>query len=343
MRKTLQYAAGYLKDILVSETYEAYEINPIYANDLSEENIRKGVLAVRAFLVRIYDALYAKGEIYDHGKKDAHEYANRTSLLVHYPFLNTVKIILMNIGYSGILAEDAQSIICENTIFNEKVSGAKNLECLRFLADCGLCVEGMDINNKKQKLTDIQTIKISYPDDPMMLTGLKVMATAEREHGTLVNQDIFLRCDYRVLKKETTDVFFVMQDMIRPLSSEIQDFIQELHYRYLNKGLNCIVEIKGFHIYIMYCYKRKVVWGLNASLNTGYHINVKPTKTEEYTDSIKTFSPILQDLIAKGYGCGRKREIGRCDGSRHHNDRYLFICHSHILWQSNPVKLEKKF
>ncbi|MDF2989457.1 MAG: hypothetical protein K0R50_4967, partial [Eubacterium sp.] len=24
--------------------------------------------------------------------------------------------------------------------------------------------------------------------------------------------------------------------------------------------------------------------------------------------------PILQELIAKGYGCGRKREIGHCDG-----------------------------
>jgi hypothetical protein len=34
----------------------------------------------------------------------------------------------------------------------------------------------------------------------------------------------------------------------------------------------------------------------------------------EYTDTIQTFPPILQELIEKGYGCGRKREIGHCDG-----------------------------
>lgn len=31
-------------------------------------------------------------------------------------------------------------------------------------------------------------------------------------------------------------------------------------------------------------------------------------------DTIKTFYPILQELIARGYGC-RKREIGYCDGA----------------------------
>lgn len=41
---------------------------------------------------------------------------------------------------------------------------------------------------------------------------------------------------------------------------------------------------------------------------------MKSTKTDEYPDTIKTFSHVLQELIGKGYGCGRKREIGRCDG-----------------------------
>lgn len=52
------------------------------------------------------------------------------------------------------------------------------------------------------------------------------------------------------------------------------------------------------------------MWGINASLNNGYHINVKPIMTKEYSDTIETFSPFLQELIANGYGCGKKREIG---------------------------------
>lgn len=130
----------------------------------------------------------------------------------------------------------------------------------------------------------------------------------------LSKQDVFLRCDYRVLKKDKSDVLSIVQDTLKPLSVDVQAFILKLHQRYVDKGLNCVVEVKGFHIYIKYVYKRKDLWGINASLNNGYHINVKSTKTHDYSDAIKTFHPSLQELIAKGYGCGRKREVGHCDG-----------------------------
>lgn len=45
----------------------------------------------------------------------------------------------------------------------------------------------------------------AYADNPAMLVGLKVMAIAEIEHGTLVNQDIFwhgLTKNCHALKKE---------------------------------------------------------------------------------------------------------------------------------------------
>lgn len=96
MRKTLQDVACYLKEIMVPETHEVYAINSAYANASDEENIRKGVTAFRAFLVRLYDVLYAKGDVYDNSKKVAHEYENRTTLSVYYPFLHNVSTILMN-------------------------------------------------------------------------------------------------------------------------------------------------------------------------------------------------------------------------------------------------------
>jgi len=347
MRKTLQDVAKYLREIMVPGTQEAYAINPIYTETLPEENIRKGVLVFRSFLVRLYDVLYEKGAIYDNSKKVAHEYENRTSLSVYYPFLHNVSTILMNIGYHGKLVENEQAIVCGNNLFNERLSVAKNLECLRFLTDCGICIEGMDLNIKKQNLSDIKTIRITYPDDPMMLTGLKVMAIAETDHGTLVNQDVFLRCDYRALKKDETDVFYILQDTIRTLSPKVQDFILELHQRYMKKGLTCVAEVKGFHIYIKYCCRRKDLWGINASLNNGYHINVKPVNTYEYSDTIKTFSPFLQELIAKGYGCGRKREIGHCDGGCHGlqillDDSVLDIQDNIITWFDKEVSCLKK-
>lgn len=342
MRKTLQDVASYLKEIMVPATHESYAINPEYINDIPEENIRKGVLEFRAFLIRLYDVLYAKGDIYDNCNKVAHEYENRTTLSVYYPFLHNVSTILMNIGYHGVLVDNSQTLVCANAIFNKNLSAAKNLECLLFLTDCGICIDGIDLNNKKQNLFDINKVYITYQDNPMMLTGLKVMAIAEIEHGSLANQDIFLRCDYRVLKKDETDVLSIVQDTIKPLSPKVQNFILKLHQRYINKGLTCTVEVKGFHIYIKYSIKRKNLWGINTSLNNGYHINVKSTKTHEYTDTIKTFSPVLQELISKGYGCGRKREIGHCDGGCRGitislNDSVLDIKDDIITWLDNEV------
>lgn len=348
MRKTLQDVAVYLKEILVPETHEAYAVDPAYAKVATDGRIREGVVAFRAFLSRLYDVVAAQGAAYDNTKKVAHEYENRTTLSVYYPFLHNVGTMLMRMGYDGALTEDAQSLACGNTIFNEKLSTSKNLECLRFLMECGLCIEGIDANDKKQSLSEARIIVVSYPDNPAMLTGMKALAVAEREHGTLVNQDIFLRCDYRVLKKDAPDALSIVRDTIKPLSPDIQAFLLQLHQRYLDKGLACAVEIKGFHTYIKYTYRRKDVWGLNASLNNGYHINVKPVKTDAYADTIKALHPHLREMIEKGYGCGRKREIGRCDGGCRGipiplDDSVLAIREDIVTWLDQEVScLQKK-
>lgn len=314
MRKTLPDLAVYLKETLVPKAQEPYTVNPGYISDFTEEEIREGAAAFRYFLSGLYDILAAEGDTYDNCKKAAHEYENRTTLSVYYPFLHNVNTMLINIGYYGAPSENRQALICGNNIFNEKLSVPKTLECLRFLAECGLCADGINLNDKKQSFEDIDAITITHPDAPAMLAGMKAFAIAEKEHRTLVNQDVLMRCDYRIFKKDETDVLCIVQDTVKPLPADIQDFVLQLHRRYLDKGLTCAVEVKGYHIYIKYSYKRKDFWGLNASLNNGFHINVKPLKTEEYSDTIKTFSPDLQKIIAKGYGCGRKNEVGHCNG-----------------------------
>lgn len=314
MRKTLQDVAGYLKEIMVPEAQGAYAVGPAYTGALTAEDIRQGVLALRAFLVRLYDVLIAGGEAYDKSMKAAHAYENRTTLSVYYPFLHNVNGMLIRIGSHGVPAENAQALACGNDIFNDKLSAAKNLACLRFLMDCGIRVHGIDAHDKRQSLRDSMAITVTYPDDPAMLAGLKAMATAEKNHRTLANQDVLLRCDYRALKSGEADVTSIVRDTIRHLPENVQAFVLHLHQRHLAKGLPCVVEVKGFHICIKHCHKRRDVWGINASLNNGYHINVKAASTDAYAGTVQTFSPALQALIAKGYGCGRKRAIGQCDG-----------------------------
>lgn len=314
MRKTLQDVAIYLKEILVPETKEIYHIDPIYSDISSEQDIHLGIRAFREFLVRFYDVLISEGNSYHRTKKVAHEYENRTTLSVYYPFIHNLSTLLINIGYLGVISSDDKSIHCDGKIFIEKLSVPKNLECIDFLIKCGINFEGIDILDKKQKLTELKSIKVTYPDSPKMFIGMKAMSILEINHRTLVNQDVFLRCDYRPLKIDKPDSLTILQDTIIPLSSEVKDFALLLHNRYIDKGVICTVEIKGFHIYMKYSYKRKDIWGINSSLSNGYHINVKSTKTDEYPELVGTLPMILKELIEKGYGCGRKREIGHCDG-----------------------------
>lgn len=315
MRKTLTDLAEYLKTILVPETQEAYTIKPVYEHVASSKTIREGVIAFRAFLCRLYNVLEAKGEVYDTSKKVAHEYENRTGLSVYFPFLHNVNTALIRMGYYGTLTENAEALVCGCEIFSKKLSVPKTLECLRFLTECGICMEGIDLSDVRQNLSDIQSITVNYPENPAMLVGLKVLAIAEVDHRTLLNQDVLLRCDYRILQQNEADMISIVQDTIKPLPADVQSFVLHLHHRYLDKGFTCAVEVKGFHIYIRYCYKRKDVWGVNASLNNGYHINVKAVKSQEYADAVEAFHPYLREIIAQGYGCGRKRaEIGHCDG-----------------------------
>lgn len=315
MRKTLVDLAGYLKKIVVPDTEEAYAVKPFLNAISTDEKIREGVRAFRSFLYRLFDVLIAEGSAYDQHKKVAHEYENRTTLSVYYPFLHNVNTLLMRMGFHGVLTQENTCLSCGSNVLSEKLSGPKTMECLRFLTDCGMTIDGIDWNEKRPNLSSVKSLCVSYPDDPAMLMGMKVMATAEIELGTLVNQDIFLRCDYRILKREEPGVLSILKDTIKPLSDDVQAFILQLHQRYMDKGMKCGVEIKGYWIYFKYIYKRKDIWGINASLSNGFHINVKTQNMHQYSDTVETFPSMLQDLIAKGFGCGRKRAgIGHCDG-----------------------------
>lgn len=336
MRKTLKDMAKHLKNVITPEIPETYSINTMFENISNEENIREGVLAFRNFLYNLCDVLIVEGDSYDNHKKIAHAFDDRVTISVYFPFLHNVKCLLLNIGFHGIPTESDGSLTVGNNIFNTKIPVSKSIECLRFLTDCGILIDGIDLNEKKPDLSKAERIKISYPDNPTMLTGLRVMAIAEIEFARNTNNfeinksktisycrfsDILLRCDYRVLKKNETDVISILKDTMKPLSANVQDFIIQLHQRYLDKGLKCNLEIKDLWIKIKYSYKSKEIWGINVSLNNGYQINVKAKNTHKYADTIEKLPSFIQEMIEKGYGCGIKRGVsdycnGGCQGFR---------------------------
>src|SRR5690606_21854332 len=105
MRKTLKDMAKHLKNVITSEIPETYAINPMFESISNEEDIREGVLAFRNFLYQLCDVLIVEGDSHDNHKRNAHEFDDRVTISVYFPFLHNVKCLLLNIGFHGVLTE----------------------------------------------------------------------------------------------------------------------------------------------------------------------------------------------------------------------------------------------
>ena len=139
--------AKHLKNVITSEIPETYDINPRFINISDEENIREGVLALRNFLYRLCDTLIVEGDLYDNQKKNAHEFDDRVTISVYFPFLHNVKCLLLNIGFFGVLADSTGYLTVGNNIFNTSIPVSKSIECLRFLTACGILFDGINLKD----------------------------------------------------------------------------------------------------------------------------------------------------------------------------------------------------
>ena len=181
---------------------------------------------------------------------------------------------------------------------------------------------------------ETQPLEVSYPGNPALLAGLKALAIAEMELRTTRrywNDNNFLRCDYRLLMANEPDITDVLQDFLHPLPTEVSAFALKLHKRYTAMGLTCINTSLGL-VSLAYAHVGKSqkppaerdiygkrVWEFAYSIKNGYNLFVRTKQTEKYADIIKAFPVYLQEKIAQGYGCDRKRgepcQVG-CQGIR---------------------------
>lgn len=321
--------ARYIKNIIPSNIPKDYTIKEMFKQISGEENIRNGILAFRDFLYLICDRLIDDGSKYDKPVKNTQNIDSHPSLPVSYPFLNNIKSILFNIGYHGELIESGKSILLndfklltsvigvDGREMRAKISTPKIIEAMNFLSSCGVCFDGIELDGRKLDLSKATLLKISYPINPFLLTGLKVMALAQKELYTRGNHDIFLRCDYRVIKDEETDITSILRDFVTPLPAEVQDFALKLHQHYLEAGLICIMDVFYLGIRFIYSYKNKEIWTFSAANESGYRLLIKAQNTHTYSDVIEMFPMSLQEKISRGYGCNKKLFAEPCQKGCH--------------------------
>ncbi len=360
MENTIGDMAKFLKQLIPVNIPESYTVKPLFKTIAEEENIRNGVLAFRNFLYRVCDGLIADETLSSVAQKGKKKFADETTLTVEYPFLSNIKSILINAGQHGILSEENNALSVNdwetfslkkslNKNSRTKISVPQMLKTLRFLTECGIVFDGIDLSAKKPDLSKIEAIKITYPDEPIMLTGWKALAIAQNELSERNNDDILMRCDYRALKKEDTETAAILQDFVTPLPPTVQEFVLNLHQHCLESGMTCNVELRMFNFHFVYSYKKKPLWRFSSSLNNGYRMLIKTKNTSKYADVIKNFPDFLREKIAKGYGCDRKSGTGHgqcqkgCEGFRFAlNESMLAISKDIEIWLDSELESMQK-
>ncbi len=355
--QTMGDMARFLKQLIPVNIPEAYPINSMFKTISDEEDIRKGVLAFKDFLYRLCDYIVADKSLCDEPKKGKKKFSDKTTLTVEFPFLGNIRSILINIGQHGIISEKGDSLLIRSWEMirlkkslkknsTAKISVSQMIESMRFLAECGINFVGIDLSLKKPDISKIEAVQISYPDNPLMLAGWKALGIAQHQLSSRKNDDILLRCDYRALKNEDTEVDSVLKEFVYPLSAPLQEFVLKFHQHYLDLGMECNAELRMFYVHLIYSYKRKAIWRFSRSFHNGYRIILKTKNTSQYTDVIESFSEFLQEKISKGYGCdstGHGSCQRGCEGFRFSlNESVLDISQDLEIWLDSELASMQK-
>ena len=362
MQKPIGEYAAYIKNLIPVNIPEAYVLKPVLKNIAGEEDIRNGVVAFRDFMYLLCDRLISDGSLYCEPQK--------TKSPDEYPFLHNINDLLIDIGYHGKLSESNDSLLitelpsCTASVdgkgkkTNPKISFSKQRNCFDFLTLCGFVFTGIDSEAKKFNISEAKKIEAAYPDNPVMLTGLKALSVADidlrsqRYNG----DDNLLRCNYRLLKAENTDILDVLRDFLHPLPERLQKFALELHCRYTAKGMVCSRNVSTVNPRIAYSYIKKSrrvlsntelfqrrTWEFDLSLEHGYCLLVRTKRADKYADVIAKFPIYLQEKIAQGYGCDRKLRNEPCQkgclGIRIPLDESILDISENILtWLDNEIQ-----
>ena len=349
--KPISEVAKFMKNLIPANIPETYALNSVFGNVASEESIRAGVIAYRDFLYSFFDRLILDGHLYA-------KPPNKPSSMTDYPFLDGISNLLAEMGYHGALSESEDSLLVTKISSQaaSKISGSNMLNCLRFLTNCGFVFSNIDLDSKTIKILEALPSEVSYPNNPNVIIGLKALSIANMELRTtrrFWNDHNLLLCDYRAMKAEPAEAYEILKDYLHPLPEEVQEIALNLHRRYTNMGMTSSIRILGDinFAYADISKSRKIlsptdiysasVWQISISMKNEYCIFVRPKKLKKYARIIEQFPLSLQEKIANGYGCDRKKGEpcqGGCQGISIPLDSSIFEIAKDIeLWIDNET------
>jgi hypothetical protein len=306
-----------MRELIPTAIPETYSIKPFFSHVGADESIRRGVAAFRVFMCRVCDTLETEGHrFFSPNRKPVSP--------TDYPIIQYFKSALIILGYHGVLSDAGDTLTLTNlsslhtsvnptgrintTLFSNRLIQ----KALLFLSECGLTLDGFDTAGPFDTENN-PPIVVSYPADPAVLIGLKVMAMAHIDLGlkTYGNDDVLARCDYRVMMENNADISGVLDDFLHPFCGSARDFGRALHYKMTDKGFDFTLRNGNQAVYAR---KNKKTVQMANSFIDGKVMFLRAERTARYAEAIPSFPAHFQKMIARGFGCDSRLFGEKCHG-----------------------------
>ena len=249
MKKDLSYVCNYLKALVIPDMPDDFVVAEKFKHGLTEDEIRKGILAFRDFLYVLFDKLAAdkdKIDVKTGSKYDIDGYIGDNgdgNIFKCFPSICDLGIILFSLGFHGILetshenkltvnSEDLFTVISpksERWYSLVKMSDDRKLEMFHLLSDFGLRFDGADFLEEVD-FSKVKQFDIAYEKNNYFIVGLKMIAEAAANVKSpyIGLSGTFLRCDFYPLANEKPQKQFVdINEFANAQPPEVKEWIKD--------------------------------------------------------------------------------------------------------------------
>jgi len=209
-RLDLADICNHLKAAVIPHTPEDFTIAEAFRLGLPDNELKAGIVAFRAFLYELYDALANSKDRFD-----VKTGAKHGTLPARFPIIEDLGAILFQIGFHGKLETEPRNelIVYGADMFHvskmqkykhlNKMSKMRKMELFDFLSELGFYFEELDLSNGID-FSKVGTFYVQYENDNSLLTGLKLMALSQANVKAKYDRysTILMRGDFYPLANE---------------------------------------------------------------------------------------------------------------------------------------------
>jgi len=285
---------------------------------LPDDELKAGMVAFRMFLYELYDALASNKGAYDVKTSSKHG-----TIPARFPIIEDLGAVLFSLGFHGKLETEPRNElhVCGGDMLRvskmqkythlNKMSKKRKLELFDFLSGLGFYFEDADFSTHVD-FDNTGVFYVQYENDDAMLTGLKLMASAQANIKAKYDRytTILMRGDfYPLANAEPKPPVVNIADYVSTQEPEIERWLIALD-RLLAKSCKVDGRSQYFMCGAIFEYSSRITKKRVCTINLvvwGCTIIPSVSHLENLDNILGQFTPNMLDIIRR-----RNNRCGAC-------------------------------